>query len=598
MKKIFFTSILLLAITSSSTHKAHAQWTVFDPANFNQNILGYVKQGLQYASEVIRENAAVITMTKTVIRDVNDNVLNPMNSVLTLRAIIASNNGIQNLVRGTMGQENALLVADPEEYLRNKSNGVTQQAIGSLTEQNGPYSDSVMANLIQRSRSQNRTLDDRVAHLNQSNIPAMEQKRRCTDAALSSQAEKDISNSSGIYTQEEYRAAYTARKKELNDALCGDLSDPNTQAALTAINKQNPSLDSLLAMTSCDNEFCRSQRIEQEVEARKNQVAQAAVEDLKSGGGLRSVTTCTKRVATKIDGTKYDTGDLTAPCISEKIAQTASSINKSFQESFDTIKPQLATIGNNASGIMSVVGAAMNTLSLTQQIGNQLGVGGGGGTGTGGGTGGYTNDLLNDTSGKANLTKTPLDFLAGQKSSLNELSSWETKHLESINTEKLQMDNMVACYESIKKDYPDHRVDQDSEYIAAHNFYNAFYQTEINGAESTQGKILKERELVRIENTLIDQTVTKIHTSNSTEEIMMIFQDFQSTQKTQGLPEGIVASAVRKGEYYNHSGRLEQSLLQGGNIHAMNAKCQTLRTEHCTQRNKETGENDLCIVTQ
>ncbi len=568
MKKIFFTSILLLAITSSSTHKAHTLFgagdIVFDPAALVQMVKDYATQG-------VIGSGVMTSATLDVLSQVNRDVLTPMNSVLTLRAIISSNNGIQNLVRGTMGQENALLVADPEEYLRNKSNGVTQQAIGSLTEQNGPYSDSVMANLIQRTRYQNRTLDDRIASINQSNIPAMEQKRRCTDAALSSQAEKDISNSSGSYTQEEYRAAYTTRKKELSDALCGDLSDPNTRAALTAINKQNPSLDSFLAMTSCDNEFCRSQRIEQEVEARKNQIAQAAVEDLKSGGGLRSVTTCTKRVATKIDGTKYETGDLTAPCVQEKITQTANSINESFKNSFDTIKPQLATIGNSASGIMSVVGVAMNTLSLTQQIGSQLGVGSGGGTGTGGGTGGYTNDLLNDSSGKTNLTKTPLDFLSGQKTALGGLLGWQANHLTSIENEKAAMDTMLQCFERLSLDYPDNII-VNGPVVAARNFYNTYYAREYNGSSSTRGKLLADQVRAQTEITLIDETISKINISQSTEEILSIFNNFQSTVKNQGLPEGISASAVEQGAYLIHKATLQESV-DVGNLNTFNQNC-------------------------
>lgn len=575
MKKTTFVTILILLLSFSSSQKVSATLPVFDYGNFGQSILSYVQGGLQYASELGTQASAYNTSVQATIDTTNKYVVGPMKDILVLHAIVSSKQQMQALVYGTMGKENALLVSNPERYLQNKTNDVTRGALGNLTEQKGPYSGSVMKNLIIRVQFANKPLGDKIAAINQSGIPAMEQTRRCTDEALSAQADADIKNSGTPYTQE----AYIARKKELNNALCGDLSNPNTVAALTAINQQNPSLASFLAVTSGDNGYTRARQINEVIEARKNQVAQAAKEDYTAGGGIRSATTCTKRVSTKIDGSKYTEGDLTAPCIQEEIKQTAASINASFQDSFDTVKPQLSTIGNNASGIIATIGEALTTISLAKQLGSQLGVGDGGGNGGGGGSGGYTNDLLNNEKGKTNLTKTPLSFLSDKKSALTDLSGWETKNLDSINARKVAMDTMIACYESVVTDYPKEGESPVPELIAARNFYTSFYQTEINGTESTRGKIIQEQNLIQTENALINETTSKIQASQSTEEILNIFQTFQDTIKSQNLPEGITTSALRQGQYFTHEGLLKQSLSLQGDIYEKNETCTTFRAD-------------------
>ena len=101
-------------------------------------------------------------------------------------------------------------------------------------------------------------LNSKIKQINTSSIGTVAQQSYCTDEALSAQARRDIALSGNV-TQE----AFNARKRALNQALCvGDArSDPQTKANILAMNKQNPTWDTFLAVTGCNMSKSTAQQI-------------------------------------------------------------------------------------------------------------------------------------------------------------------------------------------------------------------------------------------------------------------------------------------------------------------------------------------------
>ena len=531
MKKSFFTLLFLITIFTSSARPVHAIFgvgdIVFDPSAFGRSLVDYAVQGAQLVKEGITAGAGTITAAQTTLSAVNDNILIPMRDGLTLITILKSGDAVRALISGTLGTD-PLLIKDPEAYLKGKGNEVVRASIGDLAKQDGIYSDSILRSVIADTKYNNLSLSSKIASINQSSLPGIEQKQRCTSAALSAQAIRDVSKSDGTYSDADYRSRY----QDIYKAICGDLRDKNTQTALLAVSKASPSLNSFLAITQGENEWNKGQKIKQEISQEAAKKVETAKVDLLNGLGIRSETKCIKKATDDgMGGVLYnDKTGISAPCIKEEITKAASILSSSYKEAIAApLRTLQAGFGKGAGGL---IGTAFNTMNLLQGINGDLGgVSGSNSSGSGSSNSGsgqagnngssgnnvsttiqtsYTKDLANNPQAKETLTSTPLEQLQDHKRSLSELASTDTKYLAAISAQRSSLLSLKACYDAVIATYPDDTtLLSDGRFNAARLYYEP--QLVANASEPT--KIINERNLIATGNTIIDATIAKIQMS-------------------------------------------------------------------------------------
>lgn len=607
MKKYFFTLILLLVLVTTGTPKAHAIFgvgdVVFDPTAFGRSLVDYAVQGAQLVKEGVTAGAGTITAAQTTLATVNDNILIPMKDGLTLIAILKSGDMIRNLISGALGTD-PLLIKDPETYIKKKGNEVVRASIGDLAKQDGIYSDSALKAVIAKAKYDNLSLSSKINSINQSSLPAMEQKERCTSSALTAQAIRDVSKSDGTYSQ----AEYTSRYQDIYKAICGDLRDKNTQNALLAVSKASPSLNSFLAITQGDNQWNKTQQIKQEIAQAAAQKIEAVKTDLLNGGGIRSETKCIKKATDDgMGGVLYDDKiGISAPCIQEEIIKSASILSASYKEAIAApLRTLQAGFGKGAGGLVST---AFNTMNLLQGISSGLGDIGVGNSSSGsasnsssGSTGAstgntslnnttitnhasYEKDLIGNPQAQSTLTSTPIEQLQAHKKSLAELASIDARYLSAISAQKSSLLSLKACYDSILTTYPeDTTLQSDGRFAAAKLYYEP--QLAANALEPS--KIINEKNLITRGNTIIDQTIATLQTSVSTEEILNTFLAYQKQIHIEGIPE-LVSSLSREGDYTSYVNETQQASGDGGQISQLTKVCNQVRQD-AERRNNNGG---------
>ncbi len=620
MKKSFFTLMLLLALVTTGAPKAHAIFgvgdVVFDPTAFGRALVSYAQQGAQLVKETVTAGAGTITAAQTTLTAVNQTVLIPMQNGLTLIAILRSGDMIRNLISGALGTD-PLLVKDPEAYIKGKGKEVVRASLGDLAKQDGIYSDSALKAVIAKAKYDNLSLSSKIASINQSGLPAMEQKERCTSSALSAQAIRDVSKSDGTYSQADYKSRY----QDIYKAICGDLRDKNTQNALLAVSKASPSLNSFLAITQGDNQWNKTQQIKQEIAQAAAQKIEAAKTDLLNGGGIRSETKCVKKATDDgMGGVLYDnTTGTSVPCIKEEITKAASVLSASYKEAIAApLKTLQAGFG---SGAGSLIGTAFNTMNLLQGIssglgdisgsnsssgsgnssGNTSGSNGSGSNSSSGSTGAsgntspnnttitkqasYTKDLVGNPQAQSTLTSTPIEQLQAHKKSLAELASVDARYLTAISAQRSSLLSLKACYDSILTTYPeDTTLQSDGRFSAA----KLYYEPQLAANALEPAKIINEKNLVTKGTAIIDQTIATLQASVSTEEILNTFLAYQKQINTEGIP-GLVSGLSREGDYTTYVNETQQARGDGGQISQLTKTCEQVRADADRRNNSGNG---------
>lgn len=604
MKKSFFTLMLLLTLVTTGTSRAHAIIgvgdVVFDPTAFGRALVSYAQQGAQLVKEGITAGAGTVTAAQTTLATVNDNILIPMRDGLTLIAILKSGDMIRNLISGALGTD-PLLVKDPEAYIKGKGKEVVRASIGDLAKQDGIYSDSVLRSIIADTKYNDLSLSKKIASINQSGLPAMEQKERCTSSALSAQAIRDVSKSDGTYSQSDYKSRY----QDIYKAICGDLRDKNTQKALLAVSKASPSLNSFLAITQGDNQWNKTQQIKQEIAQEAAQKIEIAKTDLLNGGGIRSETKCVKKATDDgMGGVLYnDKTGVSAPCIKEEITKAASVLSASYKEAIAApLKTLQAGFGKGAGGL---VGTAFNTMNLLQGISSGLGdISGSSGSGSNSSSGSngasgntspnnttvtkqvsYTKDLVGNSQAQSTLISTPIEQLQAHKKSLAELASIDARYLTAISAQKSSLLSLKACYDSILTTYPeDTTLQSDGRFSAA----KLYYEPQLAANTLEPAKIINEKNLVTRGTTIIDQTIATLQASVSTEEILNTFLAYQKQINTEGIP-GLVSGLSREGDYTTYVNETQQARGDGGQISQLTKTCEQVRQDADRRNNNGSG---------
>lgn len=572
MKKIFLTTtlVIMILVSSAASNRSHAFAIVCANCQTSvQGMLDLIKEGLIAGS-------TAVTAAKTTLSAINDTVLIPMNNALTLAMIIKSGTAVQNLVLGATGVD-PLLVKNPEAYIQGKKIEVIQASLGEIAAQKSIYKESILGSVVADAKqTQGSTLATRVSTLSQSDIPAITKAENCTDAALSLRAKRDVSDADGNYTQTQF----AARKAEISAAICGNVNDPKTQAALLAVSKSQFSWGTFGAITNGDNEWNRTVRIKQEITAEAEKKGEEKAKDLQSGGGIRSDTECTKRATTDVNGKAY-TGASLAPCIQEEIRKTASTLNGLYMSSLDSpLKTLQAGFG---SGAGSLLNTAFNSINLINGIRNGLD----GSPSSGGGSGQSNtvftldstpvNDLASNPKAKSTLTSAPKDFLQENKLLLSSLDSIDDKYLNALNLYKIRVDDMFTCFNDLLTQNPN--LQNDAQINAAQDFQANFYNTQIDGTNALRVQLLAERAASKKEAALITTTLSKIEASQSSEEILNFFQSYQKQVKDEKMPDQTAVSN-RESAFLQYQNDVKVSTEDGGELFNLENSCKQLTSVH------------------
>lgn len=600
MKKITFTLILLITLFSSSTRPANAIFGIgditFDPANLVQALVDYAQQGLQYVQQKMTSAATMTTGAQTTLNTVNNTVLIPARDTLTMVAMMKSGQMMQNMVLGNLGVD-PLLVRNPEKWVQGKTEEVVRGVVEDPQVKKAIYDASIMKSVIDQAKYESSDIQTKVRNINQSNIPLSEQKRICdTDETLRQQAIKDLTGLGEKFTQEEV----TARAKAIRDsAVCGNIEDPNTKAAVLAVANTNREVnwDTWLSRTvGQDNNFTKEIKTAKAVEERKAQVAAQEQADLAAGKGIRSEKKCVKY---------QKENDTTSPCLEYKIAKTGDVLNSSFKDSLSNpLKLQLAGFGKGAGNLVSsavgFAGSAFTTIALLDSMGKDLGVSGGGSSGnqttnntTVTTTSAPVNDLVGNQKAKDSVTSAPLEQLQNHKDSLIKLTTTDSNYLIVIDSEKALLDGIPDCFAKVVETYSENfpNVRNDHRIIAAQNFYSE--RTSIN--RNLYTKISTEKNSIARGVQLIDTIITNINNSQSTEAILNEFLGYQSKLKEQNIPD-FTTSIQREGEYTTYQQNLDQEVKENGangistgvTIYTQKKNCSDLEQE---MRQKELMRN-------
>jgi hypothetical protein len=577
MKKNIFSALLVLTVYAAGITPGHAIFCS-NCSQWSQQLLDYFRQGLQYAKEVSTDFSSGITATQQTLETVNNRILIPMRDAMTIITIMKSGDAIQNLILGSMGTD-PLMVKNPESYFKNKALSSIGVDMSILSRQNSFYGNSVLSSLISSTRYNYADVSTKLAAINKSSIPKMIQSKVCNDASLSQLAQEDIFNGSDDGTIDP--DALGDRKRELNRALCN--GDPDTNPALAAtlqkISEQRPDIggwDAWLALTGGDNAYNKTVQSQQVINQKAQEVIDRAKADLAMGGGIKSLTECKKYAENDLNGNLY--GESSTPgCALEEVRRTSSVLNSLYMEALNAPTKLLQnTLGPGAGNLVNTAFTSINLIQGITSAMDSL---------SGDSSGGPTNipglvvssptpikDLTNNPKAKESLTTPPKQQLLTHQQSLGTLERVDQNYIADIGFYQNRLGVMKGCYDKLVSDHPQTQGDQ--RVTSAYSYY----QSKTGSNTTLQTKITEEIRLIGTTKTLVANTIDKINSSQSSEEILTTFNSYQNQVDSQNLPN-IMTGATREGEHATFKGEIDQASLEGGALFTYNADCTAIRQQ-------------------
>jgi hypothetical protein len=189
------------------------------------------------------------------------------------------------------------------------------------------------------------------------------------------------------------------------------------------------------------------------------------------------------------------------------------------------------------------------------------------------------NDLTNNADKKSQLSTPPLQQLNQHLESLNTLSTIDNQYLSLVNSYQLQIGNVKACYDRLVFDYP--ALTSDSRIINA----NSIYTNKKSSTDTLKSSISSELSKISTTKTLITSTINAISTSNSSEEIFILFTDYQNTVDSQNLPTQTTGLS-REGEMeqfkFDSAAEFSASEAGAGQMLQLQTTCDQIRQQMAT----------------
>ncbi len=588
MKKTFTSIFFLVAVLFSTTQVTYAQYIVECPLCSKLQT-----QIPEFAEAIITAGASLSTQVNTYATFVKTVIQGPLQDALTAIAIANSVNNVKNLIQGGLGNQQ-LIKTSPSIYIGNKEKGAIAVNLNTVRQADGAYSNSILNAVT--GIYKNNDLETQLSSLSASSLPSIIQKNACTDTALTARAREDSLNNNGTVDND----AFNARKTQLYNTFClGDPSkDPKLAQVLNTANEQDSSLcgtECFLRKISGDNPYARGQKVAILIAKNGQEEKQAAIDDLKSGGGIASQSVCPpgKRATTDAQGKPYANADQ-APCTVPETVLTPSSVlsdqyKKAISSGDDTLKSTFGTGG--ISGLLASILGGINTFSRALNGGISFNITGstlsGSGTGGSGGDSTYEENLKGDGRTKSTITSPMSRALNSHASSLTDLTTTDSNYVKALDIYSGQLDEVKGCYDSLSSPR-DPRVAASSPQDPRAAAYMSFYQNKKSALDSTRSTIVTEQSLIGTTRNLISTTISKITASNSSEAISDIFNNYQNQVDTQNLPTQ-TTEPRRGGDYQIFVGAAQQDNLTGGVITTFRTQCQNIRAEQ--GNSSYSGEN-------
>lgn len=506
--------------------------------------------------------------------EVNELVTKPLNDAMTLINIAKSGDLVKNLVLGGLDGETRLLIENPKEYLENEGREQLKLNLAQIEETRGIYSESILKNAIDEAKRSS-DVGGVLQSLSHSSIPSIVQNNLCLDETLSDKAKNDVMLSDGTYDESDYRR----RKNELYNTLC--TGDPNTDPALAetlvAVNEADPTIggwDTWLSVTGGDNLYTNGVLAQETLKRERAKKEEEKAKDLEQGKGIASKTECVEWKVSDYDGAKY--------CLRENITNLGDQLNKSYAEAINApLKILLSSYGSGA--IPGILGNVITIMGSVNTLEGVFSAGGAGYTSSGNTSSVVKetplNDLTNNADKKSQLSTPPLQQLNQHLESLNTLSTIDNQYLSLVNSYQLQIGNVKACYDRLVFDYP--ALTSDSRIISA----NSIYTNKKSSTDTLKSSISSELSKISTTKTLITSTINAISTSNSSEEIFILFTDYQNTVDSQNLPTQTTGLS-REGEMeqfkFDSAAEFSASEAGAGQMLQLQTTCDQIRQQMAT----------------
>lgn len=558
MKKNVLRFYIALAVTVSGAQFSHAQYVVFDPTAEQTRLL-------QYARDLITSAAAVATQANTYFTYLQQSVLDPLANALIIATQIQQAANTINLITGSLNG-NSLLIQNPEQWINKQGLNSVKINIGTIANQNGTYSASLLGNIISNYRNGS-NLEAQLRSLSQSSIPTMVQNNFCRDANLSNIARNDVMRADGTVDLE----AFQNRKQDLFNSLC--VGNPTTNITLgkrlEEVGRQRPDvlgLDGILAVSFGDNAYNRSLQAQLAVEKDAEAKRKAAEDDLNRGGGIASKTNCApgNQAQYNQNGEAYLSYDA-VPCVVTNITNTGNALNGAFQEAINApLKKLMEAFGPGAG---QSIASILSLVSSARQISNAF-------DSTPSGTTSLppTNDLTNPVQREqsADSVRGPLNQ---HLASLSTLERAENDLLSALTGYESDVDGIRACFEKLTEDYT--TLSGDSRITTAYEYVNST-KSAIASMRAAATKSITDIATAR---SLVNETLTFMSNSSSTQAMLTRFTEHQREINTRGLPS-LTSAPRRQSDIVEFNGRISMERSSTGRITNLNTQCAQIRQSY------------------
>jgi hypothetical protein len=477
-----------------------------------------VTQLLNNAQLVPMNISDAITAVSTKGTFIKGMILDPIANSLISSALEGASNDILSWVSGGFGGSDPLIIANPESYITNQGLKSVKGILGGIPS-DSLYGNSIFNSLLSQYKGSG-DLKGTIESLSKSDLPGIIQNNLCKDEKLAALAKDAIENSDGTYDM----AELTAKKTELwNYACAGSADDPVIAARLTDLSSQNESIggwDEWLAITSGNNEYTSSVKIENLVEKKLDEKAQLNISEIFGGAGPVSEKECVEYAEISEEGQEPE-------CLEYITVTPGDQVGGTLTEALTAGTKRLQNIMGDGSLTGMLQGFAIS--AITSGIRSALN--------SSGGSGQYNvpvtlpssrpivQDLANDPLKKSSNLSPMNKQLSYYLTTLNNLATLDNKYLSELTAYESKVARIKDCSQA-----------------------SFIYNNRIGRITPTKNSLKSELNKIAEARAFVDETQTKLNASNSSQEQGTIFNAYLAQVEDRGYPTAQTEGS-RQAEY-------------------------------------------------
>lgn len=558
MKKLFI--VLCIYISFSGEHNTHAASLVagaLEPTQILNNI-----------QLLFVDAATAATEINTYLTQVKQTILDPIGDGLIAMSQLQSANSIVSLITGSQGD--SLVISDPKKYFESRGLEVVKRSLGNIAGQQTVYSDTVYGSVL--SSFKQTSLETKLKTIGQSQVSSLLQKDICNEATLLTLAQKDVVAAGGKATDS---VAVQTRKVNLYNTLC--IGNPTTDKVLAqvlaSVQKQRPEVggwNTWLALTGGDNAYNKSVQAGTEISLAQQQAQALALNDFNNGRGVISQTVCTL-FATKDEQGNPITNPTETDCIDRQITNPAGLLSDSLTKAANAGFDRLTTIQGDsgwgsAASLLANVKGILSGINKIKTTVNGI---------TGSGTTNYNNspttvtiaqapknNLAGDPEGKASIVSPIKKLIASNLDLMNELDAASRQQVALITPYEARVKEMKACWDEVN---PKNQQVQEA------------YNVRMDGISKANATIAANFQSVSTVKKISQETITALDKSESSEEISLIFQTYQTKMSSSNTPD-YRTIATYKGQYVKDKSTIDGDMGSNGQLTLLLRQCEQERS--------------------